>query len=106
MVLNQSEIEVTKKWYAILTRSRAEKKTAERLMLMNWQTYLPMYRKYRQWCDRQKMVVVPLIPSILFVYATLKQLGKNKVIAHLAATRSFFQIEIPVNAIKRISVSV
>ena len=54
-------------WYAIYTNSRAEKKAHERLLLNNYESFLPLITTVRQWSDRKKKVQVPLIPGYLFV---------------------------------------
>ena len=56
-----------KRWYAVYTRSRAEKKTLEALEKSGIEAYLPLYKTLRQWSDRKKMVELPLIPSYVFV---------------------------------------
>ncbi len=54
-------------WYAVYTRSRAEKKVARELEFMGVEFYLPIIRKYRKWSDRVKAVDMPLISSYIFV---------------------------------------
>lgn len=56
-----------KKWYAVYTRSRTEKKAFEALESNDIQAYIPLYKTLRQWSDRKKMVTLPLIPSYVFV---------------------------------------
>jgi transcription antitermination factor NusG len=56
-----------KRWYAVYTRSRAEKKTFESLVNEGVEAYIPLYKTLRQWSDRKKMVTLPLIPSYVFV---------------------------------------
>lgn len=56
-----------KNWYAIYTKSRAEKKTAELLNYHNIEHYLPLQKKLKQWSDRKKWVEEPLIRSYIFV---------------------------------------
>ena len=58
----------TKKWFVIKTRSRAEKKTVERLDLLGFTSYLPLQTTIKQWSDRKKKVKLPLIPGIAFVF--------------------------------------
>jgi transcription antitermination factor NusG len=65
-----------KKWYAVYTRSRAEKKTFESLVNAGFETYLPLYKTLRQWSDRKKMVTLPLIPSYVFVKIIEKEYRK------------------------------
>ena len=62
------------KWFALVTRSRAEKKVAERISLQ-WNTFLPLYTQWRQWSDRKKKVEIPLIPSFVFVNTTERELS-------------------------------
>ena len=56
------------KWYALYTKSRAEKKVLEQLTQMGIKAYLPLKRVLRQWSDRKKWVEVPVISSYIFVY--------------------------------------
>lgn len=55
------------RWYAIYTKSRAEKKTANKLAKRGFEVYLPLHKTLRQWSDRKKAVELPLIPSYIFV---------------------------------------
>ncbi|MEJ6506337.1 MAG: UpxY family transcription antiterminator [Crocinitomicaceae bacterium] len=57
----------TKKWFVIKTMSRAEKKTAERIDLLGFTSYLPLQTTIKQWSDRKRKVKLPLIPGIVFV---------------------------------------
>ena len=61
------------KWYVVYTQPRAEKKSAEYLAEKNIQYYLPLLKTIRQWSDRKKKVELPLFPSYLFVYVSLKE---------------------------------
>lgn len=56
-----------KKWYAIYTNPRAEKKTAEKLFEKGIEVYLPLQTTIKQWSDRKKKVEEPLFKSYLFV---------------------------------------
>jgi transcription antitermination factor NusG len=167
------------KWFALLTRSRAEKKVAERLTENSISVYLPVYTKKSHWSDRIKNVELPLIPSTLFVNCAettlvdiqkmagsavrvlkylnkpavvqdfeienlkiiaqqtqnfepiaafnltegtlvevisgpfkglqatyIEEAGKYKIIVMIKATRTFFEVVVPLNAIKKISVAV
>ncbi len=59
---------MTKSWYAVYTRSRAEKRVAAELEESKIETYLPLYKTIRQWSDRRKKVNLPLIRGYLFVH--------------------------------------
>ena len=53
-------------WYALYTRPRHEKKSAELLSDKGFEVYLPIVNKVRQWKDRKKKVEVPLFNSYFF----------------------------------------
>jgi transcriptional antiterminator RfaH len=57
-------------WYAVYTRSRSEKKVAHELDKSGIDHYLPLYKSLRQWSDRRKKVLLPLISSYVFVHIT------------------------------------
>ena len=56
-----------KKWYAVYTKSRCEKKVHAALQERGIDAYLPLVKSIRQWTDRKKEVEIPLINSYLFV---------------------------------------
>ena len=58
---------IDRKWYAIYTRPRFEKKVATDLEEQGIEAYLPIVKTMRQWSDRKKMVEVPLFSSYVFV---------------------------------------
>jgi len=57
-----------RKWYAIYTRPRWEKKLAERLEEKRIEHYLPLIKTLKIWSDRKKWVQEPLFKSYLFVH--------------------------------------
>jgi len=61
-----------KNWYAVYTKSRAEKKVLAELEFQGIDAYLPLIKKLRQWSDRKKWVEVPLIPGYIFVHIDVK----------------------------------
>jgi transcription antitermination factor NusG len=61
-----------KKWYAIYTNPRAEKKTAEKLTEKGIEVYLPLQTTLKQWSDRKKKVEEPLFKSYVFVLINLE----------------------------------
>ena len=67
------EKKIQPRWYALYTRSRAEKKVYEQLKSLGINTYLPLRRELRQWSDRKKWVEVPVISSYIFVNITPSQ---------------------------------
>ncbi|MCU4175105.1 UpxY family transcription antiterminator [Carboxylicivirga sp. N1Y90] len=54
-------------WYALYTKSRAEKKALEQLKALNIEAYLPLRKRLKQWSDRKKWVEEPIIGSYIFV---------------------------------------
>ncbi len=63
----EKHIADTPKWVALYTRSRAEKRVAERLEESGVEVYLPLIKIRRKWSDRWKIVEEPLIKSYVFV---------------------------------------
>ena len=60
-------METSKRWYALYTRPRWEKKVADLLTRKKIENYCPVNRVYRQWSDRKKIVLEPLFTSYVFV---------------------------------------
>lgn len=56
-----------KKWYAVYTAPRAEKRVKERMDNAGIENYLPMQVRMKQWSDRKKLVEEPLFSSYIFV---------------------------------------
>ena len=63
--------EKSKKWYAVYTKSRAEKKVYQLLCEKEIDTYLPLKKQMRQWSDRKKLVETPLFSCYVFVNIVL-----------------------------------
>lgn len=61
----------TKKWYAVYTRPKWEKKVAQILTARKIETYCPLNKVQRQWSDRKKMLEEPLFTSYVFVHVAL-----------------------------------
>ena len=64
----------TKKWYAVYTRARWEKKVAESLTKRKIHNFCPLNKVVRQWADRKKIVSEPLFTSYVFVNVTHEEL--------------------------------
>jgi len=60
-------------WYAVYTRSRAEKKVAWEFSRDGIEHYLPLQMTLRKWSDRKKLVEIPLIRSYVFVRISRKE---------------------------------
>jgi len=54
-------------WYAVYTAPRAEKKVSERFSESGIEHYLALRKVKRQWTDRVKDVMIPVISGYIFV---------------------------------------
>lgn len=59
-----------RKWYAVYTHSRQEKRISSDLTAMDVENYLPLTTTLRKWSDRKKKVTEPMIRSYIFVHVT------------------------------------
>jgi transcription antitermination factor NusG len=59
--------QLTRKWYAIYTRPRWEKKVNTLLKEKGVESYCPLNRIKRKWSDRLKTIEEPLFKSYVFV---------------------------------------
>ena len=56
-----------KKWYAVYTKPRWEKKIDARLIKKGVESWCPLQKVERQWSDRKKVIEDPLFKSYVFV---------------------------------------
>lgn len=68
----------SKKWYAVYTKPRWEKKVVDLLLRESFTTYCPLNRVIRQWSDRKKLLYEPLFTCYVFVQLSPKEIGKVK----------------------------
>ncbi len=61
-------------WYVMYTKSRSEKKVADRLEEKGIEAYLPIVEELRQWSDRKKKVQKALFNGYVFVKISRKDL--------------------------------
>ena len=54
-------------WYAVYTRSKAEKKAADELLRKGIECYLPIRKVRKTWGKRSRVVDFPLISCYIFV---------------------------------------
>lgn len=64
-----------RRWYALYTKPRFEKRTEKELRLKGIEVYLPLEKRLKQWSDRKKWVYEPLIRSYIFVYVNKSELN-------------------------------
>lgn len=81
------------KWYALVTRPKAEKKVYERLLSSGEQVYLPLLTSIKQWSDRKKKVELPMIPSYVFVKTKESEL--NHLLSDIGVVRVFKYLKKP-----------
>jgi transcription antitermination factor NusG len=60
----------TRRWLAVYTKPRWEKKVHQQLLLRGFESYCPLTRVHKKWSDRVKAVEEPLFRSYLFVRLT------------------------------------
>ena len=58
------------KWFVLLTKPKNELKVASLLTAKQLPVFVPTRTEVRQWSDRKKKVVVPLLPSMVLVHLT------------------------------------
>lgn len=61
------EKKLEKKWYAIYTKPRWEKKIDSVLIRKGIESWCPLQKVERQWSDRKKIIEEPLFKSYVFV---------------------------------------
>jgi transcription antitermination factor NusG len=59
--------EKSKKWFALYTKPRWEKKIDQLLLKKGMESWCPLQKVERQWSDRKKIIEDPLFKSYVFV---------------------------------------
>ena len=54
-------------WHVIYTKFRTEKKVEEKLNNLGITAYCPVKKDVKQWSDRKKKILVPVLPSMVLV---------------------------------------
>ena len=68
---------MSKKWFALYTKSRAEKKVHQALTDKGIDCYLPLEKNLKLWSDRKKWVEEPFIRSYVFVHVDDQNLQQS-----------------------------
>lgn len=71
-------MENSKKWYAVYTRPKWEKKVTGLLSQKKIDAYCPLTKVVRQWSDRKKTLMEPLFNSYVFVHANVGEYQEIK----------------------------
>ena len=79
----------SKKWFVVYTKPRTEIKVSQRLSVLGIENYTPTRMEVRQWSDRKKKIVVPLLPSMVLVSIHEKEV--NKVFEVAGVVRYLFE---------------
>jgi transcriptional antiterminator RfaH len=79
----------SKKWFVVFTKPRAELKVSQRLTVLGIENYTPTRIEVRQWSDRKKKILVPLLPSMVLVNIHKKEV--NKVFEVAGVVRYLFE---------------
>jgi transcription antitermination factor NusG len=78
-----------KKWFVVYTKPRTEIKVSQRLSVLGIENYTPARIEVRQWSDRKKKILVPLLPSMVLVNLLEKEV--NKVFEVAGVVRYLFE---------------
>ena len=79
----------SKNWFVVYTKPRNELKVLQRLSILGIETYVPTKTEVRQWSDRKKKILVPLLPSMVLV--SLHENEVNKVFDAPGVIRYMFE---------------
>lgn len=60
-----------RRWYAVWTRSRHEKKVTAQFLERGWDSFLPIVPEVHWWSDRRKIIDVPLFTGYTFLHESL-----------------------------------
>ena len=77
------------KWFVIYTKPRTELKVSQRLSVLGIENYTPTRIEVRQWSDRKKKILVPLLPTMVLVNIHEKEV--NKVFEVAGVVRYLFE---------------
>jgi transcription antitermination factor NusG len=78
-----------RKWLVLYTKPRTELKVSQRLSVLGIENYTPTRMEVRQWSDRKKKILVPLLPSMVLVRLNEKEI--NKVFEVTGVVRYLFE---------------
>ena len=77
-----------KKWFVVYTRPQQELKVASQLSAMGITNYCPTITLVKQYSDRKKKVIKPLLPS--YVMVELEEKERNRVFSCSGIVRYLF----------------
>jgi len=80
-------------WYVLYTKSRNEKKVAERLTVAGYKVYCPLHKVRRQWSERVKIVEEPLFRGYVFIQ--IQDAKRDEIFAYPGTVRYLFCLRRP-----------
>lgn len=80
-------------WYVLYTKPRNEKKVTEKLEQLGFTVYCPLVTVVKQWSDRKKKVLVPLLPSYIFIQ--IDEVDRSKVFEVTGVVRFLYWLGKP-----------
>jgi transcription antitermination factor NusG len=85
--------DMEKKWFVVYTRPQQELKVAEQLSTMGITNYCPTITLFKQYTDRKKKVLKPVLSSYVMVH--LKENQRNQVFSSSGVVRYLFFLKKP-----------
>lgn len=82
-----------KKWFVIYTKAHQEIKVTEQLNKIGVSCYCPTVTIIKQYSDRKKKIIKPLIPSYVFVL--IEEVRRNDVFSVFGVVRYLFWLGKP-----------
>ena len=82
-----------KRWFVLYTRPNQEIKVAEQLKEMKISCFCPTVTVIKQYSDRKKKVIKPLLPSYVFVF--IEEGSRNDVFSVFGIVRYMFWLGKP-----------
>lgn len=80
-------------WFVLYTKPQYEIKTANALNSLGFEAYCPTYTQIKQYSDRKKKVVRPLLPSYIFI--KIEEKHRDKVFCISGTVRYLFWLGKP-----------
>jgi transcription antitermination factor NusG len=69
MIRTKKDSRIPRQWYALYTKPRSEFKAEAQISASHIETYLPIISEIRQWKDRKKTVLEPILRGYIFIKA-------------------------------------
>lgn len=86
-------------WFVLYTKPNFEIKVANAINSIGINAYCPVYKQFKQYSDRKKKIVKPLIPSYIFL--KLPEEDRNKVFTIPGVVRYLFWLGKPAQVMEK-----